>query len=519
MERHSPPCTKVRHRLHSASTMTVNKSAHQRTFLLFFALVVAISYAVSFHNFWNPQAFFWDENYYVTDAQRNMNGIFYMQIHPPLGKMLIALGEQTLRLNDRNDQFVSTEHANEFPKTGFSITGYRLFPALMGWWSIPLFFLILFLITKKSALSFFGTFPMLFDNAMLVHNRGAMLDGPVVFFFLLSLLLMILAIKKRDDPRQLPALSFVLGITIACTFLVKYQGLIVILFVLPLLWTLRWNWKKIIIVSGVSAAGFLLTFLAVWQAHFSALHTFDTKLSNNGTYKASEEYKAVMERNEQGSLKYFPMMLRDTLAYVPGYNQGIPKLNLCKPDENGSPWFLWPLGVKSISYRWNTPDGKNFQYLYLQSNPVAWGIGLLGVMASVSYFVAVMFFGQKKSRHHFYIVSLFLVYAAFMFVMSRMDRVLFLYTYFIPLILSFLLFALLFDSATHLGSRKFSVHAKLGALAVLGMFTVLSFLFYSPLTYYKHLTNEEFARRDIFSLWDLKCANCERKKTLCFPVN
>ncbi len=490
----------------------------KRGFLGLLALVVAISYVTAFHNFWQPQAFYWDENYYVTDAQREMNGIFYLQIHPPLGKMLIALGERVLQLNPRNDQFIGTEHASDFPSSDFSITGYRLVPALLGWWCIPVFFLILFLLTGKKYLSFFGTFPLMFDNAILVHHRGAMLDGPLLFFFLLSFLLMLLAIRAKDHPWKGYLFAVLLGVSIALTFLVKYQGLIAILLVAPLLWKIGWKWKKLLSASLLAAAGFLATFVAVWHVHFSSLHTINTALRSQGTYDISQQYRNILERGTQGSLRNFPVMIRDTLAYVPEYNKGIPQLNLCKPDENGSPWFFWPLGIKSISYRWNTPDGENFQYLYLQANPVAWGIGLLGLILSVAYFAGIALFGVKKSRHHFSLVTIFLIYAAFMLAISSMDRVLFLYTYFIPLVLSFLLFTLTFDSLTNLGARAFSPRLKLAALTVIGTGVVLSFLFFSPFTYYKHLTNEQFERRDIFALWQLKCANCEPKRTLCFPV-
>ena len=62
--------------------------------------VLFTSYFTYFHNYWVPSAPYWDENYYITDAQREMNGIFYMQIHPPLGKQLIALGEILFDANE-----------------------------------------------------------------------------------------------------------------------------------------------------------------------------------------------------------------------------------------------------------------------------------------------------------------------------------------------------------------------------------------------------------------------------------
>jgi dolichyl-phosphate-mannose--protein O-mannosyl transferase len=47
-------------------------------------------------------------------------------------------------------------------------------------------------------------------------------------------------------------------------------------------------------------------------------------------------------------------------------------------------------------------------------------------------------------------------------------------------------------------------------MAVLASAILVSYRFYSPLTYYQPLTDEQFRQRMIFPLWDLRCVNCER---------
>src|SRR3989344_7363315 len=114
--------------------------------------VLLTSFFTYFYRYDSPQAPFWDENYYITDAQRILNGVFFMQIHPPLGKMLIAAGEALVDGNDNDAQFLDTEHAGEFPKD-FSFAGYRLFPALLGWLSAVLLFCCFLLLTRSPLLS------------------------------------------------------------------------------------------------------------------------------------------------------------------------------------------------------------------------------------------------------------------------------------------------------------------------------------------------------------------------------
>ena len=45
------------------------------------------------HTTAHPQAMFWDENYHVPNAQKYVDGVMYMEPHPPLGKLLMAVGE------------------------------------------------------------------------------------------------------------------------------------------------------------------------------------------------------------------------------------------------------------------------------------------------------------------------------------------------------------------------------------------------------------------------------------------
>ncbi|MFM1842999.1 MAG: hypothetical protein RLZZ490_1737, partial [Cyanobacteriota bacterium] len=95
--------------------------------LIISIIILMTSYAIYCHNYDYPKAGFWDENYYVTTAQRYLNGIFFLHEHPPLGQMSIALGEKLLQANILSDQFIDLDKVNDFPP-GFSFRGYRFFP-------------------------------------------------------------------------------------------------------------------------------------------------------------------------------------------------------------------------------------------------------------------------------------------------------------------------------------------------------------------------------------------------------
>jgi dolichyl-phosphate-mannose--protein O-mannosyl transferase len=92
----------------------------------------------------------------------------------------------------------------------------------------------------------------------------------------------------------------------------------------------------------------------------------------------------------------------------------------------------------------------------------------------------------------------------------------FLYHYFIPLLISFVLVALVVDEVTQIGGRAVELEQKRAALAIWLVAAFASFWFYKPLTYYERpLTPQELNRRAIVALWDLRCITCPHNDGLC----
>jgi dolichyl-phosphate-mannose-protein mannosyltransferase len=484
---------------------------------LFLVLVTLLGFFTYFFRYWDPPHVFWDENYHIASAQKYLHGVYFMEQHPPLGKLLVALGETIISPNARTDQFLGTDYGTQFE--GISFAGYRFFSALFAWLAAPLLYLIFLRISKNPLVAFLLSFLYVFDNALIVHSRGAMLEGPLMFFSCGFLLLFFhLLDEKAMSNRKFMVLSAAIGAVFGLILTTKVLGLIFILFFLALLWKMFPNLNRIGQFVVLSLGGFLVVYAGVWQTHFALGSTINPALPDQGYYQASQGYRDILAQGKNGSLLSFPIMLKDSLRFVGHYNAGAPRLDLCKKDENGSPFYLWPLGARSINYRWETPNGQEYRYLYLVANPVIWwgataSVVLAAALLLLSYVVPL----QNPIKNRFLLTIFLGTYLSYMIAISRITRVLYLYHYFIPLLLSFILFALMAEELRAFGRRMIGDRQRILALFGYGALAFSAFVFWSPLSYYQPLTDAQMARRSIFPIWEVHCVKCQKESGIVIP--
>ncbi|MDX1978528.1 MAG: phospholipid carrier-dependent glycosyltransferase [Pseudanabaenaceae cyanobacterium bins.68] len=476
-----------------------------------FGLVTFIAYYTYFNHYDFPQDYFWDEQYHIPSAQKYLNGVFFMEPHPPLGKMLIALGEKLFHANPAFDQYRDTDFAgNVTTPEGFSFTGYRFFPALAAWLTAPVMFGIFLVISKNLIAGLLLSSLYLFDNALIVHNRGAMLDGILLFFTCSSILAFLLVLQWRDRPVKFAIAAILYGFYFALAVDTKATGLILLLLIPAVLWQI-WRDRNLSLKFLLfSLIPFAITFCVVWQVHFSLATQISPNLSNQGYFDVSSDYRQVLEAKATNDPVLFPMMLRESLAYIPNYNANVPKLDMCSLKDGGSPAFLWPFGARTLNYRWETADGFQYRYLYLQSNPIGWSAGLLGILLCTVLVLAAPLIPQGDRTPNLFLMCTFLaLYLGYMVVMLTIKRTMYLYHYFPPLIFSYILFGISTTAIAQINGKAISTKFKLTTLAIFALGIFLAFQFYRPLTYYEPITDVGFRKRAIFPLWNLKCINCE----------
>ena len=485
--------------------------------LLLVTVAAAFVYVV---NFSFPAVPFWDERYYIVAAQKYIHGVYFIDLHPPLGKLLIALGERLFGQNEATTQFLDvTYYATDIPQ-GFSFVGFRVFPVMLAWLTAPLLFLLFLTITRSLTLAMLLSGLYLFDNALVVHLRGAMLEGPLLFF---SVALMLAFTWLLGTPpafrSRFRMLALIIGVALGCVLTTKSIGVVFIVMPIVAVWRLRADRRRAAECAALVSLGCAIVVFSVWETHFLLARHLNPALQEQGYYQTpSAAARAFLEGGRRVPIGALPAMLGEALRYARWYDAARPAIDFCKFEEKASPFWMWPVGARAVAYWWDSADnGASFRYLYLQVNPLVWWTALGGVIAAVSLLVgSVLVPPARPLRNRFLLTTFTAMYIAYFIPFRWIHGVMFLYHYFVPLIFSFVLVALVLDEVDHVGRRPVGFAHKRTVLAIWLLATFASFWFYKPLTYYERpLTPSELHRRAIVALWDLRCITCPHADGLC----
>ncbi|KAJ2719647.1 Protein O-mannosyltransferase 2 [Coemansia sp. Benny D115] len=125
----------------------------------------------------------WDETHFGKFGAYYINRTFYHDVHPPLAKMLVGLGEY---LSGHNGSF-EYKSAAVYPDD-IHYTLQRAFVAVFGVLIVPLAYRTCRLLGFGQPAAVAGAAFVLFDNALCVISRFILLDPPLLCFTALALL-------------------------------------------------------------------------------------------------------------------------------------------------------------------------------------------------------------------------------------------------------------------------------------------------------------------------------------------
>ena len=446
------------------------------------------------YNYWLPEQMFWDENYHIASAYKYINGVFFMEQHPPLGKLLIAFAEKIWGGNNALDtsKFLEVDHIDDIPK-GFSFLALRFPGVIFAILSSVVFYQILFLILSNGFLAWLCSLLFVLDNAIILQSRSAMLEAPQLFFIFIALYLYFRSVllNKSGWPTWI-----LFGIVFGAAISIKLNSAIILLLIIFMGFAELKRQSKFSILCKISTALMIAFIILVssYYAHFRLARRIMGK-----DYEVSSGYKEILKSNNS-SLSAFIATAYDFTEFIDRYNSGVPRLKGDTPKENGSHPIFWPLGKKSISYRWDKTSDGEVKYLKLQCNPCGWFLALLSIITAISAISARRLYSVNFSDKttYFLMESSALIYLSYMLVMFNMGRVMYLYHYFIPLCLCFIIGILFLR--LKFPEERFSMKFSF-CISCLALAQIICFFYFMPFTYHLPLSAQEFVDRSWLEIW------------------
>jgi dolichyl-phosphate-mannose-protein mannosyltransferase len=172
------------------SFLGYSRSWAYRSMLLVSAFAVALGVSSRVYHLGFPPTILWDEKYFPAMANKYLRGVYQFDLHPPLGKFIIAVGISLL---------------------GNEPLGWRIMPTIFGLALLPLAALLGWYCLKDRVGAMLVTIFFAVETIFIVHSRIGVMDIFLVFFVLATFV----AALRAESYRQVILTSVLLGLAIA----------------------------------------------------------------------------------------------------------------------------------------------------------------------------------------------------------------------------------------------------------------------------------------------------------------
>jgi dolichyl-phosphate-mannose-protein mannosyltransferase len=434
----------------------------------------------------HPHTIVFDEVYFRADALHYLDGTYYFDLHPPLGKLLLGAWAKLFRVSATAQ---STDPA----------VALRVLPALAGTALVAVFYQFLRELTASRRVATFGAALLLLDNAILVESRLILIDSMLLLFGI-GAITCYLASRRRTGRAHwiLLTSSAVLAGMAAATKLTGLSALGVI----GLVWFAqalrrRVSWRLAFPQAAVLLLVPVLVYVSVFAIHFRLLPN-----SGPGDAFMSQRFQSTLV----GNAGYDPAASMSFPSRFIEINQAIRRYEASLDDSHhpySSPWTSWPIMKRPVYYWTGVTKTGQHEYIYLQGNPVIWWGLLAGVVAVA---LGWMRHPELFERHRGVMALLGVAWAANFLPFATIQRPMFLYHYFFSFMFCIaavsiglgLLAGWMTDGETlwRFPSRRSA--ALYGGILVLAL---AGFLFFAPISYGLPLSDGGLSARMWLDSW------------------
>jgi dolichyl-phosphate-mannose-protein mannosyltransferase len=144
-------------------------------------VVVLVAAGVRLYKISQPNSVVFDEVHFGKFASRYIKTRYFVDVHPPLAKLLITLAGFVFGYNGDFDFKDIGKVYDSVPYVAM-----RMVPALLGIATVPLAYLTLRIMDCKVTTSLLGALFIVFENGMVTQSRHILLDSPLIFFTALT---------------------------------------------------------------------------------------------------------------------------------------------------------------------------------------------------------------------------------------------------------------------------------------------------------------------------------------------
>ncbi|KAF4309706.1 Glycosyl transferase family 39 [Botryosphaeria dothidea] len=215
-------------------------------------LLTLVAAGVRLFRIYQPGSVVFDEVHFGGFASKYIKGKFFMDVHPPLAKLLLTLAGW---LAGFDGEFDFKDIGKDYIEPKVPYVAMRLLPAIMGVLTIPTMFLTLKAYGAQTNIAALGAGLLIFENGFVTQSRLILLDSPLVIFTAFTALMWTLFTNQHE---QGPSKAFkpawwtylaLTGLGLGATVSVKWVGLFTIAWVGSLtvlqLWVLLGDAKNV----------------------------------------------------------------------------------------------------------------------------------------------------------------------------------------------------------------------------------------------------------------------------------
>ncbi|GAA5876172.1 hypothetical protein JCM3774_003518 [Rhodotorula dairenensis] len=272
--------------------------------------LVLLGAVVRYWHIARPSSVVFDEVHFGGFANKYIQSRFFMDVHPPLAKLLITLVAWLAGF--KGGQFDFKDIGAEYGPAHVPYVAMRLLPATLGLALVPLAYLTLRALHLRPATALLGALLVLFENGLITQSRFILLDSPLILFTALAAFFWIGFSNENETPRDragtvgpfsrrwwawLTLTGLALGAVVSCKWVGLFTIATVGVFTVAQLWLLLGDLRVPIPLLArhfVARAICLIAVPAVFYISMFAIHFAILSNSGDGDGFMSSEFQHTL---------------------------------------------------------------------------------------------------------------------------------------------------------------------------------------------------------------------------------